>query len=288
LSTLFSVFTFIFYLLALGYPTFLVIRTVRLHGRRELEEPDEQRTLGALTGPYLTRRYYFFIISIVANFLRACFVSIGHADGFIQVIGLVIVELFYFFTLVFLRPSHNRRGDVFAIFLAVLRTIATAALLPFVKEKLGVEAIPRVGVGIGIAIVQCVGVLVILGNIVSNVLPWKRILCGWRKDGRQKRSQHQHRDSSGASSSALDPKKNDLDQTDRLERNPTPISPDTPETGTMLEKETAADTGATNSPEEPSYGGMLVKEAGGSGHGFTTTNTTAAAKHTSLTDVSAS
>ncbi|KAG8811938.1 hypothetical protein FRC17_002271 [Serendipita sp. 399] len=79
-----------------------------------------------------------------------------------------------------------RRGDFLELFLSVLRIISTAGLLPFVREKLSVEAIPRVVVGIGIAVVCSVGVIVLAMNIVVHLLPWGAL---WRKGRRNEEDQ---------------------------------------------------------------------------------------------------
>lgn len=132
---------------------------------------------GALTGPFLDARYYFFLFTIIAPIIRAAFVSLARSDGFVQVIGLVTLELLFLLLLLFLRPGHTRRADVFDVIIAIIRLICTAALLPFVKEKLDVDAIPRTGIGIGIAAVLSVGVIILGFNVLLHVIPWR---WAWR------------------------------------------------------------------------------------------------------------
>lgn len=175
LSTFISVFTFLLFLSALAYPTYAILRVVLEHGSTGLKETVQRRTFEALIGPFRTQRYYFFISALLVPFIRACFISFVKNNGFIQVIGLVVLEVLYFCSLVFLRPGHTRRSDVLEIFLALVRVITTAALLPFVREKLTVTAIPRVAVGIGIAVVICVGIVVIVVNFLLDLLPWKMV-----------------------------------------------------------------------------------------------------------------
>ncbi|KAG8803678.1 hypothetical protein FRC19_006630 [Serendipita sp. 401] len=90
----------------------------------------------------------------------------------------------------------SRRGDFLELFLSVLRIISTAGLLPFVREKLAVDAIPRVAVGIGIAVVCSVGVLVLVANIVVHILPWKSFWRGSREKKDRSTGQEVHQTTS--------------------------------------------------------------------------------------------
>lgn len=158
---------------AMGYPTFLIIRDVLAKGPMCLDEDEVQKSpQGTLIAPY-NAKYYFFLVAILAPIIRAAFVSLAQADGFIQVVGLVTLELLYLILLLVIRPFRNRRGDVFEVTIAILRLVSTAGLLPFVKEKLDVDAIPRVAIGIGVAIVLSVGVVLISFNVLAHLLPWR-------------------------------------------------------------------------------------------------------------------
>jgi len=116
--------------------------------------------------------------------MRSIFVSLAKSDGFVQVIGLVVIELLYLLLLLFLRPGHTRRADVFDTTIAIIRLVSTAALLPFVKEKLDVNAIPRTVVGIGIAIVLSVGVVLVSLNVMLHTVPWRWAWCNLRGTGK--------------------------------------------------------------------------------------------------------
>jgi Transient receptor potential (TRP) ion channel len=169
---------FLLVLSALGYPTYLIGRQVLAKGPTSLNCDTIHRSpQGALIGPFLDARYYFFLFTIIAPIIRAAFVGLARSDGFVQVIGLVTLELLYLLLLLFLRPGHTRRADVFDVTIAIIRLTCTAALLPFVKEKLDVDAIPRTGIGIGIAAVLSVGVIILSFNVLLHVIPWR---WAWR------------------------------------------------------------------------------------------------------------
>ncbi|CAG8739040.1 10659_t:CDS:1 [Acaulospora colombiana] len=137
----------------------------------------EEHHVGAFVGPYRPGRRFFFIISLLTPLLRSTFVSGARHNGFIQVVGLIVLETLYLISLIVLRPYYTRGADALEIFLSLTRLITTGALIAFVKEKLAVTAIPRVGIGIGLAVVWCVGIVVVIINILVNILPWKKLWC---------------------------------------------------------------------------------------------------------------
>ena len=138
------------------------------------EEPHFS-ALGALYAAYRQPRWFQFTIYLVASFIRSCFISFGHAHGLIQVIGLVVVELLLFGTLIVFRPGHTRGSDVLSLFLSVVRIATIAALIPFVNDPIGLDPIPRVIVGIVIAIVCSVGIIVLFVNFFVNLAIWKLV-----------------------------------------------------------------------------------------------------------------
>jgi len=113
LATLFSVVTFLACITGITYPTFLTYRMTRRENVAALytEEP-RFFALGALYAAYRQPRWFQFMNHLVASFIRSRFISFGHAHGLIQVIGLVVIELLLFGTLVVFRSGHTRGYDV--------------------------------------------------------------------------------------------------------------------------------------------------------------------------------
>ena len=131
--------------------------------------------LGALYAAYRQPRWFQFTSYLVASFIRSCFISFGHAHGLIQVIGLEVVELLIFGTLVTFRPGHTRGSDALSLFLSIVRIATISVLIPFVNDPIGLNPIPRVSVGIGIAIVRSVGVIVLFVNFFVNLAIWRAV-----------------------------------------------------------------------------------------------------------------
>ena len=97
-----------------------------------------------------------------------------------------MVELLIFGTLIVFRPGHTRGSDVLSLFLSIVRIATIAALIPFVNEPIGLDPIPRVIVGIVIAIVCCVGIIVLFVNFFVNLGIWKSLFR--HKRGRKRKA----------------------------------------------------------------------------------------------------
>ena len=85
------------------------------------------------------------------------------------------MELLIFGALIIFRPGHTRGADTLALFLSIVRIATTAALIPFINEPIGVDPIPRVVVGIAIAIICSFGIIVLFVNFFVNLAVWRSI-----------------------------------------------------------------------------------------------------------------
>lgn len=172
-ATLLSVITYVLLLASSAYPTLLIIQFSRRESAEELyATPRVLRSLGAFYGMFTPHRFYVFVTYIVVPFIKACFISFGKDHGLVQVIGLVVVELMLFGTLISTRAGHTKKSDALAIFLSIVRIATTAALIPFVRDPLGVSAIPRVAVGLVIAVICTIAIIVLIINFVVNLGVW--------------------------------------------------------------------------------------------------------------------
>lgn len=124
-------------------------------------------TFGPLFAQYLTPRYFYFVIPLGAILMRSVFISFGHANGLAQIILLLILEVSVLASLVALRPHKTRGADVFSAFLAIIRLVCTGLLIAFL-EQLGVSPIPRVAIGLVMAVIFSVTVLVVMFNMLLH------------------------------------------------------------------------------------------------------------------------
>lgn len=122
-----------------------------------------------LWGPYRSERHWYFIPLFVALLAKSIFIAFGQAHGKLQVIVLVILEGLLFVSITVLKPYQTRKADILAGYLALVRLVCTGLMIAFLPS-LGVKAIPRVAIGIVIAVIFSVTVVVMFFNTVWNIL----------------------------------------------------------------------------------------------------------------------
>ncbi|KAF9567932.1 TRP-domain-containing protein [Agrocybe pediades] len=171
LSIFLSVLSLIAIAILLVYPSFLTLRRARRESFYALYDHKEQsiHREGPLFAQYRPPRYYFFLPLLVAFVLRAIFISFAKASGAAQIALLIIVEFGLVVSHFVLKPAKTRGGDVFSTYLAIVRLVCTALMIAFL-ENIEVKAIPRVVIGIVIALVWAVAVVITIANFVWNAV----------------------------------------------------------------------------------------------------------------------
>ncbi|KAK2467897.1 hypothetical protein APHAL10511_000192 [Amanita phalloides] len=170
LSVLLSIFTFIAILGLVGYSAFSILRFAYVFS------PDwiySQKDIIGMHGPLYARyrvpRFYFFVPTILAVVLKSILVAFAKANGVAQMTGMVIIEGLSMLSLCVLRPFGTRHGNIFSIFLAVVRLVCSGLLISFLEE-LNVNAIKRVIVGFIIIVIFSIAVLVTFGRVITELL----------------------------------------------------------------------------------------------------------------------
>ncbi|KAF8973007.1 hypothetical protein BDZ97DRAFT_1752061 [Flammula alnicola] len=183
LSILLSVLSFLAISAAIIYPSFLTIRIARRESPFALyvHRTKQLARNGPLYAQHRPQRYYFFLPLIVAFFLRALFIAFAYASGEAQIALMIVVELGLVLGHFVLKPAKTRGGDVFGTYLAIMRLVSVALMIAFI-EKLQVKPIPRVVIGIVIALAWSVAVLVVIGNILWNAIAAINIKGGNRSE----------------------------------------------------------------------------------------------------------
>ncbi|KAI6018713.1 hypothetical protein BKA83DRAFT_4314626 [Pisolithus microcarpus] len=175
LSVLLSV---IFLLAVAGYLSYCLFLVVRLAVRGTpaalYTDPKYLISGAPLFALYRPERYYATLPLLVATLLKAILTAFANANGEVQIIFILIIEIGVLATLLVLRPHKTRRADVLATYLAITRVVCTGLLVCFV-EAIGLGAIPRVVVGIVAAVFISVAVIVMFINILlCSALPYLR------------------------------------------------------------------------------------------------------------------
>ncbi|KAI0766551.1 hypothetical protein BC629DRAFT_1293026 [Irpex lacteus] len=143
-------------------------------------DPAESATLLPWTAALRPQRYYYALAIFTAMLVKTLVTGFGQAHGMVQTIIILITEIALFASLLVLRPFQTRGADILAVILSVFRVVCTGLMIAF-SESLDLDAIPRVVVGIIIAVIYSVAVVLMFFNILVNLgllqlvpIPWRR------------------------------------------------------------------------------------------------------------------
>ncbi|KAI0074157.1 TRP-domain-containing protein [Panus rudis PR-1116 ss-1] len=183
-SVLFSVILLIAVLGALGYACFVHFRRYRA-GELE-EERGGPSPVEPLTAPYRTPRAYYVYVVLVAILAKSLITAFAKAHGMIQAILILVIEFLLFVSLIIAKPHPTRGSDVLSGYLNLTRLVCTGLTIAF-AESIGLAPIPRVAIGIVIAVIFSVSVVVMFFNVLVNLGLWalfRRALgLGRRQEG---------------------------------------------------------------------------------------------------------
>lgn len=177
LSILLSVVVFFAIIALVGYPAFQTLRLARRESSFSLYAHNELHLYqnGPLYAQYSTSRYFFFLAPLIACVLRAMLISFGQASGEAQLPLMIVIEFSLVAAHLALKPFGTKGGNVFSTYLAITRLVCTLLMIAFIEE-INVKAIPRVVIGVIIAIIFSVSVIVTIVNLALHAFGslWRR------------------------------------------------------------------------------------------------------------------
>lgn len=190
LVALFPMFVFVFYqwtlkdswlsillsvvlLLAVSAPILLAGYSLLRQSRR-FGDPSSLTstiTLSPFVTSYREERLYTIYPYLTAILVKSLVTAFGKGSGEVQAILITIIEFFFLMFLLILKPHRTRGSDVFASYLAITRFVCSGLTIAF-SESIGLKPIPRVVIGIIIAVIFSVSVIVMFLNIVWHLPIW--------------------------------------------------------------------------------------------------------------------
>lgn len=203
LSVLLSVILVII-LMALIIPSVLaVLSPYTLKALSRFNVSFSESALIPLSAPFQPHRLWYLIPLLIAIFFKSLVIAFAHAHGLAQTICFLCADVVVFGLLVLVKPYRTRHADILMGYLGLLRIIADGLMIAF-AESLNLSAIPRVVIGIIIAVLWSIAVVIMFLNILVNIGLWKLIQhiipwCGWgrrRQGDKSLASNPSHNDSS--------------------------------------------------------------------------------------------
>jgi Transient receptor potential (TRP) ion channel len=180
LSAALSVLTLVLLLTGILPPT---LHILFLRFRSQPITPTHYPVYAPLITPYRPSRILFFLLPLLATALRAALLSSANtqSNGLAQALALLAIESLLLLAHVVLRPHRTRAEDVWGAGLAGVRVVGAGLLLVFVGA-LGVSPIPRVVVGILMAVVWTGAVVAVGVSVGVQVVRAVRAVWRSRKE----------------------------------------------------------------------------------------------------------
>ncbi|KZT11047.1 TRP-domain-containing protein [Laetiporus sulphureus 93-53] len=185
LSVLLSVITLVIMMALVLPPIYFVIRPYlpRVLARTTTATVPTSHSLAPLTAPFRSERVWYVGALLIAIIVKAMVTAFGHAHGLAQAIVLLILDVLFFVSLIVFKPYRTRGADVLQGFLATVRMVCSGLLIAF-AQTLSVSAIPRVAIGVVIAVIFAIAVIIMFLNILVNLGLWRLFMlvvcCGRR------------------------------------------------------------------------------------------------------------
>lgn len=140
---------------------------------------DEQYTtrFSWLASRYKRTRWWFFVVWLFYEFVRACFLAAASTQPLVQVFGLLAVEIVAFIAFIILRPFEGQRLNVLAVYLLGFSKITTTGLSAALDTRFDIARIPTTVIGIIIIVIQgLLTVAVMVLNLTGAVSSYMSIL----------------------------------------------------------------------------------------------------------------
>lgn len=128
------------------------------------------RSFGWLFARYRRSRWWFFVVWLVYEFTRACFLAGASTRPLVQVFGLLAVEVVGFVGIAYLHPFEGQRLNVILIYMLGFSKVATAGLSVAFDARFKLPRIPATVVAIVIIVIQGLLTIALLIFIVIGAI----------------------------------------------------------------------------------------------------------------------
>ncbi|KAI0789157.1 hypothetical protein C8Q75DRAFT_175178 [Abortiporus biennis] len=192
-------------------------------------------------------RELFAVLYLFVIFVRALVTAFAKSHGMVQAVIILVCEVLLFVSLLVLKPYQTRRADVFAGYLCLTRIVCVGLTIAFV-ESLQLKPIPRVVIGIVMAIIFSVSVVIMILNFIYSTLLWMlvRLFRGNNHQSSSDESLQQSEESTSKGSLGDKIPFMKSIPSDLLKRPTNPSPTHTPTTGTLSVPDTAFSGGFTS------------------------------------------
>ncbi|KAF1916920.1 hypothetical protein BDU57DRAFT_416277, partial [Ampelomyces quisqualis] len=125
---------------------------------------------GFLVSRYRPDRWWFFVIWLIYEFIRACFLAGALGQPLVQVFGLLAVEITALVAFFYLHPFEGQRLNILLVYLLGFSKVTTTALSAAFDTHFNLPRIPATIIGIIIIVIQGLLTIVVMGAIIRGAV----------------------------------------------------------------------------------------------------------------------
>ena len=148
------------------------------------QDEDYIKKFGWLSARFRRTRWWFFIVWMVYEFIRACFYGGAAGKPMTQVFGLLVVEFIALVFVVFMRPFEGARLNALMVYLLGFCKVATVALSAAFDSRFNLQRITTTVIGIVIIVIQGILTIILMIAIVVGAVSSYMSLTRDREDFR--------------------------------------------------------------------------------------------------------
>lgn len=148
------------------------------------QDEDYLKKFGWLSARFRRTRWWFFIVWLIYEFVRACFFGGAAGHPMTQVFGLLVIEFIALVFIVFMRPFEGARLNALMVYLLGFCKVSTVALSAAFDSRFNLQRITTTVIGIVIIVIQGVLTIVLMVAIVIGAVSSYMSLTRDREDFR--------------------------------------------------------------------------------------------------------
>lgn len=134
------------------------------------DDEDYTKKFGWLAARFRRTRWWFFVVWLIYEFVRACFYGGASGQPLTQVFGLLVVEILAFAFVIWARPFEGMRLNILVVYCLGFSKVTSVALSAAFDIRFNLERITTTVIGVVIIVIQGVLVIITLIAIIVSVI----------------------------------------------------------------------------------------------------------------------
>lgn len=134
------------------------------------QDEDYIKKFGWLSARFRRTRWWFFVVWLAYEFIRACFYGGAAGHPMTQVFGLLVVEFIALITLIAMKPFEGARLNAIMVYLLGFSKVATLALSAAFDTHFSLHRISTTIIGVVLIVIQGLLTIVLMIAIIIGAI----------------------------------------------------------------------------------------------------------------------